>query len=1075
MNASSSSAGARKSSSEPAAVAASRSRSSACGMLSSREWTSASSRSARERRRRSADSSRSSVRSSRDRAMAPAPNQSAAAASRRRSAASRLRAGVSSIARSSSCAAVSGAPRSRASSAAVSSSAASARRGRWRRGRDAAPARRDRARPRRAVDERGAVPTPTRPRRRPPRRAGGRTAAVRARAGSGQPSPLQRPSWRRGARPSAERRGCEHELQPRVLVECAHVSANELANVGRQGPVGVSVSKARVGQALRDLECVERVAGAHAVQPDHSRAGEMHAEPFLKQVMERGNRQRRQAKPLLGREPVGDRRKHDSVDDARRREHGDPGACRSSPEELERTCGRQVEPLQVVDSNDDGRSRASEVTTLRNAVNTARGSGGRRRRRGAGARPRAPRAAARANRRVHPRERPRADRRDRSRAERRQPRRDESRARGSRGPLLRRYRRARPSSCRFPPLPRSGVSPAPKAMTRAGLRGGPARCPVLECSSCISLELLRMRVKRSRSRRYAQSLGRGMRDNVTNSRPRVEGHVEPGLREALVTASLQDVLAALPPALLTRTSPLAEAEAPDRVSRHVAALLESAIKSAPDGTQAAEAVRLARQLLTLLGDLVPGFAVSPEIPTEPGQVLEAVLRRQPDGSALEIERPLTPLLDTTVFTNAPGEPSVGHELRAEIASAESIDVVMAFIRWSGVRPLFDALSRHVREGKHIRVLTTTYTNSTEQRALDELSANWRRCPCVVRHDHDEAACQGVDLSSQWRVLDCVRRFVQSDPLCAGHRAGMERSPVGRAEPRCTREGSRSLRLVLGRPRFRRLRRRRVSRAHRTRRDGGSHSAQPRRHRAAALSRTTARAHRRGAAAGPLSEFARRSDRNRQDRDVSRRLCAVAPFPHTRPTPFRGSPLRNSRTEPCDVPTRPERSGVWRALGWAPSTAAIRTRLRFNPEPFRLRRRGDRPTALRCCNRRRVPPRCGPDVQALLEHLQPTQLLGLTATPERSDGLDVFAYFDGRIAAELRVWDAIDQQYLAPFAYYGVHDGLDLQEVPWRRGVGYDVDALTNVFTADHAWVRRILEQIRAKVAEPARCARWASA
>ena len=50
-----------------------------------------------------------------------------------------------------------------------------------------------------------------------------------------------------------------------------------------------------------------------------------------------------------------------------------------------------------------------------------------------------------------------------------------------------------------------------------------------------------------------------------------------------------------------------------------------------------------------------------------------------------ITRPLTPLLDTTVLTNAPGEPAVGHELRAEIPSADAIDVVMAFIRWSGVR------------------------------------------------------------------------------------------------------------------------------------------------------------------------------------------------------------------------------------------------------------------------------------------------------------------------------------------------------------------------------------------------------
>ena len=45
---------------------------------------------------------------------------------------------------------------------------------------------------------------------------------------------------------------------------------------------------------------------------------------------------------------------------------------------------------------------------------------------------------------------------------------------------------------------------------------------------------------------------------------------------------------------------------------------------------------------------------------------------------------------------------------------------MAFVRWSGVRPLIDALRRHCEAGKPLRVLTTTYTNSTEQRALDEL-------------------------------------------------------------------------------------------------------------------------------------------------------------------------------------------------------------------------------------------------------------------------------------------------------------------------------------------------------------------
>ena len=108
----------------------------------------------------------------------------------------------------------------------------------------------------------------------------------------------------------------------------------------------------------------------------------------------------------------------------------------------------------------------------------------------------------------------------------------------------------------------------------------------------------------------------------------------------------------------------------------------------------------------------------------------------------------------------------------------------------------------------------------------------------------------------------------------------------------------------------------------------------------------------------------------------------------------------------------------------------------------------------------------PTYRALLDRLQPRELLGLTATPERTDGFAVQDFFDGRIAAELRVWDAIDQQYLVPFAYYGIHDGLDLREVPFRRGTGYDVAALTNVYTADHVWVGQVIEQLRQRVGDP---------
>ena len=65
---------------------------------------------------------------------------------------------------------------------------------------------------------------------------------------------------------------------------------------------------------------------------------------------------------------------------------------------------------------------------------------------------------------------------------------------------------------------------------------------------------------------------------------------------------------------------------------------------------------------------------------------------------------------------------------------------------------------------------------------------------------------------------------------------------------------------------------------------------------------------------------------------------------------------------------------------------------------------------------------------LVEKLRPRILLGLTATPERADGVSILPYFSDRPAAEMRLWDALEQQLLAPFEYYGVSDGIDLKDV-----------------------------------------------
>jgi HKD family nuclease len=108
------------------------------------------------------------------------------------------------------------------------------------------------------------------------------------------------------------------------------------------------------------------------------------------------------------------------------------------------------------------------------------------------------------------------------------------------------------------------------------------------------------------------------------------------------------------------------------------------------------------------------------LPIEPAAVLQAVRRRNPDGTPAQMGVPLIPLLDTTLLTNAPGEPTLWSQLRSEIESADGIDVVMAFIRRSGIGPLIDSLQRHCEAGGPLRFLTTIYTDSTERQAVDQL-------------------------------------------------------------------------------------------------------------------------------------------------------------------------------------------------------------------------------------------------------------------------------------------------------------------------------------------------------------------
>jgi len=98
-------------------------------------------------------------------------------------------------------------------------------------------------------------------------------------------------------------------------------------------------------------------------------------------------------------------------------------------------------------------------------------------------------------------------------------------------------------------------------------------------------------------------------------------------------------------------------------------------------------------------------------------------------------------------------------------------------------------------------------------------------------------------------------------------------------------------------------------------------------------------------------------------------------------------------------------------------------------------------------------------QKLISHIQPESLLGLTATPERSDGEDIRKNFGGAFTHEIRLPEAVERVLLSPFHYFGVPDleGLDFSALPWKRG-GYDISELRNQLEGNTERAKWVMDQ-----------------
>ncbi len=534
--------------------------------------------------------------------------------------------------------------------------------------------------------------------------------------------------------------------------------------------------------------------------------------------------------------------------------------------------------------------------------------------------------------------------------------------------------------------------------------------------------------------------------------PKHPAPAAPGLYEALLTEALATHLTGLPG---VETRPLRAEEAPRVLARHLAAYVERALAAAKPDERTAVVNHLIGALATQVGDFV----------VEGDRLRPTLLTAIATPPALAPGRPDLPLAEAGLLTNGREQPRLGAELARELESADRVDLLCAFLVWSGYAALRAGLRAFVERGGRLRVITSSYLGVTQDRVLRDLTetlgaevrvaedaqATRLHAKAWIFHRNsgfDTAYVGSSNLSHgalhdglEWNVrLSAVENRRVLEQLAATfdtYWSDSEFQPFDAARFARARAQAQpdSTLSVLFELRPRPFQREILEHLEAERTLHG-------RHRnlivaATGTGKTVVAALDYGRQCGPgrrptLLFVAHRQEILTQARDTFRHAVGDGSF----------GELLVGGAEPVE----------WRAV--FASVQSLRTRLeRFAPDHFAHVVIDEFHHAE------------APTYEALLTHLRPTELVGLTATPERGDGVDVTHHFDGRVAAEIRLWDAIDRGLLVPFQYFVLHDGVDLSDVAWRGG-RYDAGALDRLYTGHDRRAHLVASAVGEHVADP---------
>ena len=229
------------------------------------------------------------------------------------------------------------------------------------------------------------------------------------------------------------------------------------------------------------------------------------------------------------------------------------------------------------------------------------------------------------------------------------------------------------------------------------------------------------------------------------------GPLPPGLYEEVVDRGVDRRIGELAGrGCYADVEPLDEGDSHAVLADHIRRLAREALDGLTGDDRVGRQARLCDQLIRLL---TAGGEPEERLLAHPARRLLGVWPGGPDGPR-KPERPDTPLALGCLLAGTRLDPSLVSQLRKELASADRVDILCSFIKWSGLRILEEDLTglRRPARGPAPRADDQLHGGHRPEGGRPPAGAAEHRGPRLVRHPPHPAARQGLPVPPRHRLL-----------------------------------------------------------------------------------------------------------------------------------------------------------------------------------------------------------------------------------------------------------------------------------------------------------------------------------